>query len=61
MDVLHHSPRDRAFVQDPYSVYAEVLRGDPVRFWHDYGMMAVFDHATVQTCLRGSRLHRTTR
>ncbi|GFE49948.1 cytochrome P450 [Roseobacter cerasinus] len=58
MDVLHQSPLDPDFVQDPYALYAQVLAGDPVRYWADYGMMAVFDAATVQALLRDRRLGR---
>ncbi|WP_299409570.1 cytochrome P450 [uncultured Roseobacter sp.] len=58
MKTLHQSPLDPAFVQDPYALYARVLADDPVQYWHDYGMMAVFDAATVQALLRDRRLGR---
>jgi unspecific monooxygenase len=58
METHHQSPHDPAFVQNPYAFYARVRSGDPVIFWQDYGMMAVFDHATVQTLLRDRRLGR---
>ncbi|WP_300029578.1 cytochrome P450 [uncultured Roseobacter sp.] len=58
MKVLRQSPLDPAFVQDPYALYARVLQGDPVRYWEDYGMMAVFDAATVSALLRDRRLGR---
>ena len=58
MQILDQSPLDPSFVQDPYALYRAVLAGDPVRFWSDYGMMAVFDHATVQALLRDRRLGR---
>jgi unspecific monooxygenase len=45
-------------VQDPYPLYAEVLTGDPVRYWEDYGMIAVFDARGVQSLLRDRRLGR---
>ncbi len=42
----------------PYAFYANVLAGDPVRYWDEYQMMAVFDHATVHALLRDRRLGR---
>ncbi|QJF51447.1 cytochrome P450 [Roseobacter ponti] len=58
MELLQQSPHDPAFVQNPYALYARVLAGDPVRFWEDFGMMAVFDAATIQALLRDRRLGR---
>lgn len=58
MKTLRQSPLDPAFVQDPYALYARVLADDPVRYWEDYGMMAVFDAETVQALLRDRRLGR---
>ncbi|WP_299827172.1 cytochrome P450 [uncultured Roseobacter sp.] len=58
MKVLIHSPLDPDFVQDPYALYARVLADDPVQYWEDYGMMAVFDAATVHALLRDRRLGR---
>ncbi|MCV3271077.1 cytochrome P450 [Roseobacter sinensis] len=58
MKTLRQSPLDPAFVQNPYATYARVLAEDPVQFWDDYGMMAVFDATTVQALLRDRRLGR---
>ncbi|MEP2641640.1 cytochrome P450 [Roseobacter sp.] len=58
MKTLSQSPLDPEFVQDPYAVYARVLAEDPVQYWDHYGMMAVFDAATVQALLRDRRLGR---
>lgn len=58
MKTLHQSPLDDAFVQDPYALYSRVLADEPIRFWEDYGMVAVFDAATVQMLLRDRRLGR---
>ncbi|WP_227269473.1 cytochrome P450 [Roseobacter weihaiensis] len=58
MKTLHQSPLDDSFVQNPYALYADVLAGDPVRFWQDYNMVAVFDAPTVQALLRDRRLGR---
>lgn len=58
MKVLIHSPLDPDFVQDPYALYARLLADDPVQYWQDYGMMAVFDAETVHALLRDRRLGR---
>lgn len=60
MQTLIQSPLDPEFVQDPYRLYARVLSDDPVQYWRDYGMMAVFDAATVHMLLRDRRLGRAT-
>ncbi|WP_299962141.1 cytochrome P450 [uncultured Roseobacter sp.] len=60
MKTLHQSPLDPAFVQEPYALYADVLAEDPVQYWDDYGMVAVFDAATVDALLRDRRLGRAT-
>lgn len=59
MDILHQSPSDPAFVQNPYPVYHTARQRGPVLFWQDYNMAAVFDAATVQALLRDRRLGRT--
>ncbi|KIN66372.1 Cytochrome P450 hydroxylase [Sulfitobacter noctilucicola] len=58
---MHHlslSPLDPDFVQDPYTAYARARAVGPVGWWEDYGMLAVFDAATVQALLRDRRLGR---
>jgi len=45
-------------VQDPYPLYTRARAAGPVLFWHDYGMHAAFDAATVTTLLRDRRLGR---
>lgn len=56
--MLHQSPHDPAFVQDPYPLYAQARRDGPALFWAEYNMLAVFDHATVHALLRDKRLGR---
>ncbi|WP_189368570.1 cytochrome P450 [Tateyamaria omphalii] len=56
--MLIQSPHDPAFVQDPYTFYDRARADGPVLFWHDYGMHAAFDHATVHALLRDRRLGR---
>ena len=56
--MLHLSPHDPAFVQDPYPAYDAARARGPVIYWQDYGMYAAFDHATVHALLRDKRLGR---
>lgn len=58
MKTLIQSPSDPAFIQNPYTFYTQARRDAPVAFWEDYGMLAVFDHATVHALLRDKRLGR---
>ncbi len=59
MKSLRQSPLDHRFVQNPYATYAEVLEDDdPIRFWEDYGKVAVFDAVTIRSLLRDRRLGR---
>ena len=58
MKTLHLSPTDPVFVQNPYPAYAAARSTAPVQFWQDYGMLAVFDAATVQALFRDRRLGR---
>jgi unspecific monooxygenase len=58
MRTLCQSPLDDAFVQDPYSLYARVQAEDPVQYWEDYGMIAVFDAGLMHRLLRDRRLGR---
>ncbi|MFK7745619.1 MAG: cytochrome P450 [Roseobacter sp.] len=58
MERLKQSPTEDEFVQNPYALYAEVLSGNPVRYWEDYDMIAVFDAKTVHALLRDRRLGR---
>jgi len=55
LPLLDQSPTDPDFVQNPYPVYARARRHGPMLWWDAYAMMAVFDHATVQTVLRDRR------
>lgn len=58
MKILKQSPLDPVFVQNPYALYARVLAEDPVQYWDDYAMMAVFDADTVHALLRNRHLGR---
>lgn len=56
--MLKQSPRDPAFIQNPYKVYDAARALGPVLYWRDYGMLAAFDYATVHALLRDRRLGR---
>ncbi|WP_187430420.1 cytochrome P450 [Roseobacter fucihabitans] len=58
MRSLIQSPLDPVFVQNPYALYARVMAQDPVQYWQDYKMMAVFDAKSVHALLRDRRLGR---
>ncbi|QUJ77465.1 cytochrome P450 [Sulfitobacter albidus] len=58
MKHLSQSPRDPAFVQDPYPFYARARTAGPLIWWEDYAMPCAFDAATVQAVLRDRRFGR---
>ncbi|MEQ8479846.1 MAG: cytochrome P450 [Hoeflea sp.] len=58
---VSQSPRDPAFVQDPYTFYAEMHRASPVFFWEDYGLWCVAGYDQVNALLRDRRLGRENR
>ncbi len=58
MHRLIQSPRDPAFVQNPYPVYADARAMGPLVYWDDYGMMAAFGYEAVNTILRDRRFGR---
>lgn len=58
MKTLSQSPTEDRFVQNPYTVYADILASDGVRYWHDYDMPAVFGAHTIQSLLRDRRFGR---
>ncbi|MEM9552392.1 MAG: cytochrome P450, partial [Pseudomonadota bacterium] len=41
---LHQSPKDPAFVQDPYPFYHRARTTGSLVWWEDYGMYAAFGH-----------------
>ncbi|KIC26414.1 MULTISPECIES: cytochrome P450 [unclassified Leisingera] len=58
MKTLIQSPTDPAFVQDPYSFYAEARKHGQLHHWQDYGMVAAFGHSAVHMLLRDRRFGR---
>ena len=55
---LRLSPRDPAFVQDPYGTYRAVRTACPVFFWEDYGHWCCAEAATVDALFRDRRFGR---
>ena len=55
---LHQSPRDDAFVQNPYPFYATARTAGPLVDWADYDMPVATDAATVGALLRDRRFGR---
>ena len=58
---LRLSPRDPAFVQDPYVAYAAIQSISPTFFWEDYGLWCVSGHEAVNRLLRDRRFGRENR
>ncbi len=50
LTTFHQSPREAAFVQNPYPVYARMPR--PLFHWEDYGMCATADFALMEHILK---------
>lgn len=57
METLHQSPKDPAFVQDPYPFY-DRARSAPFFHWADYGLTCTADAAAVGAILRDRRFGR---
>lgn len=55
---LSQSPRDPAFVQDPYPFYDRARAAGPLFFWEDYDLPCAAGHAEVGALLRDRRLGR---
>lgn len=58
LPTLAQSPRDPAFVQDPYPFYDRARTAGPLFLWQDYGLICSADHATVDAILRDRRFGR---
>lgn len=52
------SPRDAAFVQQPYAAYARLHQAGAVFFWEDYGKWCFAGHGDVSALLRDRRFGR---
>ena len=58
MRTLSQSPRDPAFVQDPYPFYDRARALGPLFLWEDYGFPCAAGHAEVGALLRDRRFGR---
>ena len=60
LPVLHQSPTEDAFVQDPYGFYRKARAScGGAFFWADFGMPAILSFAHVSAILRDRRFGRT--
>lgn len=58
MQHLSQSPRDPAFVQDPYAFYDAARAGGDLFWWEDYGAVCAVSRAAVAACLKDKRMGR---
>ncbi len=58
MDSLKQSPKDPAFVQDPYPFYARARTTGPFFHWLDYDMVCTGNAAAVNAIFRDRRFGR---
>jgi len=58
MQALTQSPRDAAFVQNPYPFYDRARAGGPFFHWQDYGLTCATSYAAVNAILRDRRFGR---
>lgn len=58
MRALSQSPRDPAFVQDPYPFYDRARAAGDLFLWEDYGYPCAAGHAAVSALLRDRRFGR---
>ncbi len=58
MQTLSQSPKDAAFVQNPYPFYDRARAGGPFFHWQDYGLTCATSYAAVNAILRDRRFGR---
>ncbi|MEM1377309.1 MAG: cytochrome P450 [Pseudomonadota bacterium] len=58
LKTVSQSPRDGAFVQDPYEFYARAHEAHAVFFWDEYGMVALAGCDAVNQLFRDRRFGR---
>jgi unspecific monooxygenase len=58
MQTLHQSPKDAAFVQNPYPFYERARAAGPFFHWADYGLTATGNAAAVAAIFRDRRFGR---
>lgn len=59
MSEIAQSPKDPAFVQNPYRFYDRARKMGDVVFWSDYDMPVAFSHRATSLVLRDKRFGRT--
>ena len=52
------SPKEPAFVQDPYPFYDRARATEDLFYWEDYGAICAVSHAAVAACLKDKRMGR---
>ena len=58
MEVIHQSPTDPTFVQDPYPFYERARALGDIVIWRDYDMPMATSHSAVMDVLKHRRLGR---
>lgn len=58
MDVLHQSPTDRRFVQNPYPFYETTRKTGPFFHWADYDLVCTGNASAVNAIFRDRRFGR---
>lgn len=58
MKILHQSPNDPAFVQNPYPFYDRARTTGDLFFWADYDMVCTLSHKATHAALRDKRMGR---
>jgi len=58
MQSLSQSPRDPAFVQNPYPFYEKMRSAGPLVHWQDYDVICATDYTTIDAILRDRRFGR---
>jgi cytochrome P450 len=58
MQSLSQSPRDPAFVQNPYPFYEKMRSAGPLVHWQDYDVICATDYTAIDTILRDRRFGR---
>ena len=58
MKHFYQSPKDPAFVQDPYPFYDRARASGDLFYWDSYGAVCAVSHAAVAACLKDKRMGR---
>ena len=58
MQNLSQSPKNPAFVQDPYPFYDRARAAGDLFYWEEYGAVCAVSYAAVAACLKDKRMGR---